>query len=313
MKNILTTQLKEALGSLGYTDIRDLQSNAFGVIVPKTRVPLVVPQLAKLLASYQPKRISDIELRIGDKTVFAKNANMQRSRQGFTGGRANEWNLIEAIQSYREDYGKPIVVEFKGNGRKFVCKDVMKVDHVGAKDIFRRFKADVHLVTSKMMVYPISVKDKNAGAWESADTYWAEKAQAFVNWAVHKKFTLLESNDAGGFRLNPPIAIAATDREIRDVVFGTDLYGKGAVIVESFGASSFRWDYARDVLVVECQDIILNETHVRGDHSVFFNVRNDKTRNSKKLHRGLRTVAAMKNHLQGVKVFERGIRGQVGI
>lgn len=312
-KPILVTQLKAAIADLGYREIKSLGPNAFGIVVPKTKVLKVIPDLAVILKDYQPTIISDVELRIGDKSVFAKNANLQRGRAAFSQGRGNEFLLQEAIEEYQVDFGKPLTIEFKSSRKKFVCKHVMKVNHVGAKDVFQRNKADLHLVTDKMLVYPISVKDTSAGAWESADTYWGEKSKQFLMWALDKKMTLLEDNGEGGYSVRPSIAVAATTKEIRDVVFGSDLYGKGAVIVQKFSAQHFEWDFKRDVLVIHCNDIIQTEGDVSAAHAVYFQIRNDKGRNPQFLHRGLRTIAAMKNHLQGVKVFEKSTRAQVGI
>jgi hypothetical protein len=314
VKTILPTELKAVIAAAGYKDVRTLGPNAFGVIVPKTQVAGVVPALKSAFEEYKPRVMSDVELRVGVVSVFAKNANMQRQRAGLTMGRGNEKNLQQAIREYRTDYGKPITVEFKmrSGSRKFVCKDIMEVDHVGAKGIFKRNKADVHLVTSKMTIYPISIKDTNAGAWESADTYWGEKSKQFLMWALDTKQTLLEQT-AGIYALRPPIAIAASPTELRDVVFGADIYGRGAVIVERFNVNSFKWDFTRDVLQVLCEGIILTETDIDPTHMPYFQIRNDRTRDPKFLKPGLRTIASMKNHLQGVKIFEKGMRSKAGL
>ena len=183
-----------------------------------------------------------------------------------------------ALDEYLVDYGKPLTVEFVAGGKKFVCNDVMKTVHVGAKDIFKRIKADIHLVTSKLTVYPISVKANDAGAWESADTYWGEASKQFLMWALDKKHTMLEDNKAGGYSVKPPIAIAASAAEQKDVVFGSDILGKGAVVQQTFDATDFKWDFKRDVVTVECKAIITTEGEVTGAHTAYFQIRNDKTR-----------------------------------
>ena len=94
MKNILVTELKQAIAGLGYKDIKTLSPNSFGIVVAKTKVSKVVPEVMNALKDYEPKVISDVEVRIGDKSVFAKNANMQKGRKAFSGGRGNEFNLM---------------------------------------------------------------------------------------------------------------------------------------------------------------------------------------------------------------------------
>jgi hypothetical protein len=314
VKQILPTELKAIIGAMGYKDVRTIGLNSFGVVVPKTQVASVVPILRSALEEYEPKVVSDVELRIGLVSVFAKNANMQRARAGMSGGRGNEKNLQVAIREYRTDYGKPINIEFKQRhgSNIFVCKDVMEVKHVGAKNVFQRLKADVHLVTSKMTTYPISVKDFNAGSWESADSYWGERAKSFLMWALHTKQTKI-SRASGYYVITPPIAIAASSDELKAVVFGADIYGKGAVVVEHFNPTSFQWDFVRDVLVVLCENVILEPQDIPSASMPYFQIRNDSKRNPRWLKPGLRTVATMKNHLSGVKVFESNTRSEVGL
>ncbi len=315
MADLNITSLKAVLAERGYKDIKNLSSTSFGVVVPKTKVDKVVPDLFEALKAFNPKIVNDRELRVGPLTVFAKNSNMQRGVAAFSHGRGNEFNLQTAVQEYINDYGKPINVEFRSeqNGVVFKADNVLKVVHVGAKDVFKRNKADLHFVTDHMTVYPMSVKDETASYWESADSYWGAQAKNFLNWAIFKKHAKLVENGTGGFNVVPNIAVAATDAEIRDVVFGADLYGRGAIIVQKFTPSAFKWDFDKDVLIITCKLIITKETHVKGTHEVFFQVRNDRTRKTANLYQGLRTLATMRRSLQGNKVFERSARSQMGI
>ena len=315
MADLNLTSLKAALAERGYKDIKNLSTTSLGIVVPKTKVDKVVPDLVVALKDYNPKIVNDRELRVGVFSIFAKNANMQRGVAAFTHGRGNEFNLLTAIQEYINDYGKPINIELRSqqNGVVFKANSVMKVVHVGAKDVFKRNKADLHFVTDHMTVYPMSVKDENASYWESADSYWGVQAKNFLNWAIYKKYAKLEENGTGGFNVVPNIAVAATDPEIRDVVFGADIYGKGAIIVQKFTPAAFKWDFDKDVLIITCKLIITKENHVKGAHEVFFQVRNDRTRTTANLYKGLRTLATMRRSLQGNKIFERGARSQMGI
>lgn len=316
-QQLLPTELKAALASLGYTDIKTLGRNAYGVVVPKTRVAAVVPTLMSAFAEYKPKQISDMEIRIGLLSIHAKNANLQQVRKALTMGRANEHALMAAINEYRIDYGKPINIEFvsRRTKKKFLCKSVMKTESVGAKNIFKRHKADVWLIDSRMGICPISVKDLTASYWESADTYWGPKSKQFLMWALDHKMTKVTKNTDGGYNISPAIAIAASIEEAHDVVFGADIFGRGAVVVEKFNAASFAWDYTRDTLVITCKDLILTDSDVPDGQAPYFIIRNAKDRNPKYIHQGLRTLATMKERavLGETKVFDRSIRTQVGL
>lgn len=313
MPDILITTLKSIIANIGYRNIKDLSSTSIGVVVPKTIVQKVIPTLTVALKEWKPKVVSDLELRIGRFSVFSKNENLQKGRTSFGQGRGNEFALQSALLEYRADYGKPITVEFVGDRQKFTANNIIDVRHVGAKDVFQRNKADLHLINTNMQAIPLSIKDITAGAWESADSYWGEKAKQFLMWALDTKQTQLQDNHDGSYSVRPAIALAASPQEIKDVVFGADIYRKGAVIVQQFRADNFTWDYTRDVLTVKCAHVILTENDIYGGNEVYFQIRNDRERNPKFLYRGLRTIATMKSHLQGVKVFESNTRNEVGL
>jgi hypothetical protein len=315
MPSLTATSLKELIAHAGYADIRSINSKAFGVVVPKTRVEAVVPTLLRVLSAYRPVQVSTRELRVQEFSVFAKNANMQRGVAAFSHGRGNEFNLQHAIHAYIADYGKPIDITFTAsNGRVFRAPNIKRVDHVGAQNIFARNKADVLLVSDTGRTYPLSIKDENAGAWESADSYWGDKAKHFLLWALKKRKTTLVDNGDGGYSVTPAIAVAATAAEVRDVVFGADILGHGAVIVKRFAADSFKWDFDKDVLMITCKSVILTPADLQTEDTVYFQIRNDRSRNTASLHRGLRTLATMKKKLTSTDmVFSQSLRAQMGI
>jgi hypothetical protein len=314
MKTPTFTQFKEQLSTLGYKDVRTINARAIGIVVPKTQVDAVVPKLTQYYRLLRPVRISDRELKVGEMSLFARNANVQRVAGNFTMGRGNEFNLMQAINEYINDYGKPIDLEFVEMNRvAFKAKDVMKVAHVGAKNVFQRNKADLHLLTSKMAVYPLSIKDITASFWESADKYWGEKAKVFLLWALDHDHTVITHN-GDSYSITPNIAVAASSQEIRDVVFGADILGKGAIVVQKFLPQSFLWDFHRDILKITCTKVITNESQV-SNRAVYFQIQNDRTRSTEFLQKGMRTKAATfaaVNH-PGTKVFESGARTEIGL
>lgn len=313
--SINITTLKTVLAALGYRDIKKLSSDSFGVVVPKTKVDKLIPELHKAFRAYNPRIVSDRELRVGAFSLFAKNREQQRGLKQFTVGRGNEWNFVTAIREWLNDYGRPLTINFMDphKGKVLTAKRVTKVEHTGAKNIFARLKADVHLIDEGGKRVPLSLKDESAGYWESADSYWGPKSAKFLEWVLQHAHALLEDNGTGGFAVRPAIALPATQEETRDVVFGTDIYGKGAVLMKKFTPDSFVWDSKKDVLNVQCKEVITHIEHVRGNHEVYFEIRNERGRNPKHLQKGLRTMATMKSNLRGNKIFSASDRAQIGI
>jgi hypothetical protein len=313
MPVINVTTLKTILGSIGYKDIKPLSSESFGIVVAPTKVDKLIPELTKAFAGYKPIIVSTRELRVGRFTLFAKNRNQQRGVKGFTFGRGNEHNFIGALREWMTDYGKPMVIHFLSAQTRFKTKNIAKIEHTGAKNIFQRLKADAHLIDIQGRRIPLSLKDETAGYWESVDSYWGPKSAKFLQWALQTGETALDDNGAGGVSLRPPIALPASAQETRDVVFGTDIEGRGAVLVKKFTPDSFVWNAKTDTLDVHCSDVITSLEHVRGHHEVFFEIRNERGRNPKHLQKGLRAMAAMKHNLRGDKVFDSNVRTKVGI
>jgi hypothetical protein len=311
--DINVTTLKAVLAGLGHKDIKTLTSTSFGVVVPPTHVDKLVPELAKAFVAYKPTIVSTRELKVGKFTVLAKNREQQRGIHRFTFGRANEFNLMGALREWMADYGKPLNVTFMSNSTQLKAQRVVKVEHTGAKNIFMRHKADVHLITDTAQRVPLSIKDESAGYWESVDSYWGPKSAKFLQWALTNGQTALDDNGAGGVSLRPPIAIPATAQETRDVVFGTDLYGRGGVVVKKFTPDSFVFNTKNDTLEVHCTEVITTVEQVKGQHEVYFEIRNERNRNPKHLQKGLRAMAAMKGNLRGDKVFDQSDRNKAGI
>lgn len=315
MPDINITTLKTILAGMGYNEIKPLSLTAFGVLLPKTKVDKFIPMLAKELEAYRPEVVNDRELRIGDLTVFAKNRDLQRGVHSLTYGRHNEQNFMLSVNEYMRDWGKPLNVEFVVHDRvRFRANGVTKITHTCAKNVFQRLKADVHLITERGQHYPISIKDDAASYWESADSYWGAQSRTLLNYALKKNLTQLDQLDATTYTLRPPIAVQANEKETRDVVFGNDIFGKGAVVSKTFKPNSFEWDYNKDVLVISCSSVITTTSDVDNAHAVWFEIRNDKSRQPKHLMKGLRAMAIMRYAITSKeKMLSPGDRTKAGL
>jgi hypothetical protein len=89
-----------------------------------------------------------------------------------------------------------------------------------------------------------------------------------------------------------------------NVVFGSDIEGKGCIVTETFKTSSFV--SSGDTITINCSHVINKMQDVKGDKEVYFLLRNDKTRKSLKKYPGIRALAVYKKRInKNVKVVQR--------
>jgi len=176
------------------------------------------------------------DVRIAGGKIQIKSASHQGKKSG---GIENELHLVNKIKEFVKERG-PLTVTFVGdNGKRISANNVTDAVHVGA-DTKDRKKTDVQLLTQDNLV-PISIKKRTSEHWESADTYFGSRLDTAVDHLLAKKKITI--TPTGNFRkdgvpvvrINPTVAIPATDKESVDVVFGSDiLAGNGAVVKETF-------------------------------------------------------------------------------
>lgn len=230
---------------------------------------------------------------IDDSKIFVKPS----SRQGrSSGGLENEDSLRSEIDEILSDLEDPITVEFvTDRGKRFTVKNVIDAVDAGS-DTKNRKKSDLNLITTTG-IFPISIKKDNAMYWESADSYWGDKAADYIE-------SLLSSEqigmvDRGGYySVVPNFAVKATEEERKDVVFGSDILGKGAVIKRTFSSRDFDFDPITATLTVNVSEIITKSSDLDGSPmDVWFFVRNDRTRSSVPGYKGIRVLATYEKRL----------------
>ena len=231
-------------------------------------------------------------VKAGPFSILAKPASRQG---GMSAGLENEEALVKAVNTLAVDQPKGINVKFVGPGAgEFLVEGVTKAISAGA-DTKGRKKSDVNLVTTGGTV-PISIKKDNAQYWESADSYYG--ARAGEKLKELEAAGEVEMVDKGGYyNVVPNIAVPASADEVIDVVFGSDILGTGAVIKKSFSDSDFVYDAGTNTLTVTSTYIITDPSHVTGDYSVWFLIRNDKTRKSVPGYPGIRVLAAYEKRI----------------
>jgi hypothetical protein len=298
------------LEKLGYNNIKKLSSRRFAVLIdgPAKARSEALGKIENELKSYgavwdkQPSSVSSMGMvKLGNISILAKPASRQG---GQSAGLGNESILVDAVNNHVNEFG-PVDVEFLGPGAgSFLVKGVTAAESAGS-DTKGRKKSDVNLVTASGKI-PVSVKKDDAVYWESADTFYGSRAATKID-------ELLESGeieiiDKGGYyNISPNIAIAASAQETKDVVFGSDILGTGAVIKKTFAPDAFSYDQAKNTLVVQSTYIITDPSHVVGDYTVWFFIRNDKTRKSVPGYPGIRVLAAYEKRINSnVKRFNEG-------
>lgn len=283
--------LESTLKQKGYTDLKKISPTRIAILTDENRED-VLDSLMTDLAEFNPvKSQSTTHSSIGHIEI-APNLRVwvkPKSRQGAgSAGIDNEEKLINFINDYIKTAGTFIDVIFKAGNKKFVCREVTGAAGVG-KDTAGRKKADI--VINGLKEYKISLKKDSAIAWESADNLWKSEAIKYVKKLTKsKKIKLIKTKDF--FKVEPNFAVKASDKDSKDVIFGTDIKkGSGCVITKTFKDSDFTFNDVKNELEVDCSDIIESLKDVDKDKEVYFFVRNDSTRRTKDFIPGLRILA----------------------
>ena len=230
---------------------------------------------------------------VGNSRIMVKPAG----RQGrMSGGLDNEDTLRKAVDLAISESGEPINVKFVAGGNDFIVQNVIGAKDAGS-DTKGRKKSDLNLVTESGATVPISIKKDNAQYWESADTYWGGKAAEHIEELV--KSGKVEMIDMGGYyNVSPNFAVRASPQERIDVVFGSDILGRGVVVKRTFSSGDFDFDAGSNTLNVSVTEIVADVSDLDGSPmDVWFLVRNDKTRNSVPGYRGIRVLAAYEKRI----------------
>lgn len=265
----------------------------FKIFTDKPRMDLIQDILENFPNTYiSPKK---------DTVVLVEDSNVQfvvkpeRSLLKPPAGIANENAFITGINRICQVAQNPdgINIRFIGsNGVKFECRGVKQALGVGL-DISNHKKADVLLLGDKD--YPISLKQRNAQYWESADSYAGNTARKIINKAVKNgQVQLIPIGTDDTVKLSKELAYKANKSQVRQVVFGTDILGDGCVIHETF-TRDIKYTVSKSGWIeIKVLKVFKKVADVENDstHAVWFLIRNDKTRNSRTIgYHGLRVLA----------------------
>lgn len=222
-----------------------------------------------------------------------------------SGGVKNENFLKKEIEKYIG--GTPMTVAFISQKKEFVIEHVVGIQATGTQTKGRK-KADLNfIVADRQNPVPISIKQDNAEAWESADTAFKDVGIKLIKILLQEKLIkLMPREDGSGVKLNRVVAMYSTYNEKKATVFGSDiLTGNGAVIIKTFTAGDINYNEGKNRIEVSVSHIIQHVKEIPGktpdgaipepdDKRPMWVIRNAKDRTSLgEEFRGLR--AEMKN------------------
>jgi hypothetical protein len=300
-------ELKSLIANLGYNDFKQVGQKELGVIVPSNMVATALKKISDTLQNFDIQVVEPniIKLDIIGKKDFIiriRKKALQRITTNFnTNGKENEKKFIAHIKDFiKDNKGYPIDVYFLENGKEFKIPNLIKVEDV-ARHVHSGNKADCLFITNDGKKVPLSIKQDDAGRWESVDGYWGEKAAKFLAYAVTTNQVELNQLPNGVWYITPQMAIKASDEEAIKVCFGKDIIrDHGAIIKRTFKQSDFKWDKENNKLYVSVSNVIMdmNDMKALPEFYPYMEISNYKSRNMKAMKlRGLRAQALPKFNL----------------
>lgn len=281
-------EIENRLLALGYTNLRWDTSKTVSVMTDENRVSVlehIAKEFSDFNAKYGPWGQSSVgSVKMDGFTIRAR-PNMKQGRKAP--GLENEETLLRTLAKALSD--SPITVKITDGTKTKSYRDVTKALASGY-DTKNRKKADIILVTKTGRKIPISIKKQNADAWESADVLWGETAMKVIDREVKQGgVKLVKAKRPGAFALSKNIAVKASPDEKKQVVFGSDILGKGFVVINTFTSDNF--SLKKNILRITVHKIIDSVNDLCNKYEIFFLVRNNLSRNARKMVPGLRAQA----------------------
>lgn len=231
------------------------------------------------------------------------------AQEDGSNGVDNEVAFVDIVKSKLGS--EPINLMFRGsNGIVFYANNVVDVERISDQYINGE-KADIELHAANNFVYKLSLKKDSAKMWESADTLYADKAKLAIEKALEGNvvnLTIYHTADgkikraADGnlvVRMSKEIYLEATPEEKQAAVFGNDIKDNGAVIKKTFSEKDFIQEQGNSTIIVDCSKVYYDIEHLEDtEDDVVFYIRNDCTRNNKRLGlAGIRIIAAYRSRV----------------
>jgi hypothetical protein len=232
------------------------------------------------LAEYNPTQslkssIGFIEFSGSQTKIIVKDAKKQGEKRA---GVANEHELVNLIKKQIKQYGKVDVVFQDDRGTRLEAPGVTDVVASGT-DTKDRKKADVVLISPELNV-PVSIKQTDAQAWESADSLFGARAKVLLNKLSSDgvvKLDKINQIQVKGqllpvYKLDKEIVVKPTTQDSLSAIFGSDINPAGGIIVQDFMPHHFiQFD---DTIIIDCYAVIKTEADIPESHLMYFLIKN---------------------------------------
>lgn len=245
----------------------------------------LIQKLDKLLPGSQPRHITGSGMGSKGGIMFSNSPILVGVKDigvqgGGSSGKGNEENLRSLIQILIMEYGAINLTFVDKAGKKLSiknCNDVIDA----SMQVQNRQKADL-IFKSASGQLPVSLKQVSADQWESADSLFGAKAKSIIQKLVKDKVIQLqqytETDGRKYYKLSKEIVIEPTQEETMDAIFGSDLLGKGGVVVQTFDEHNFT--YNENNIIVSCDYVIKTKEDIPTSHLMVWLIRNNTSRNN---------------------------------
>jgi hypothetical protein len=245
----------------------------------------LIQKLGALLPGSEPRHVTGSGMGSKGGIMFGNSPILvgvkdKAVQGGGSSGKGNEENLRSLIQMLIMEYGKINLTFVDKAGKKLGiknCNDVVDA----SMQVQNRQKADLIFKSSSGQL-PVSLKQVTADQWESADSLFGSKAKEIIQKLVKDKVIQLqqytESNGRKYYKLSKEIVVEPTQEETMDAIFGSDLLGKGGVVVQTFDEHHFT--YNENNIIVSCDYVIKTKEDIPTSHLMVWLIRNNTARNN---------------------------------
>jgi hypothetical protein len=319
MAKLSLHHLQALVAKLGQKEQKPVGPKAFDVLVAPTLVDKVALKIFEALAGSKPKLVKNVITAEGFTITVKDRSRFVKFTAQNKGGMAED-----RFHHHIKDLLKlmPVLdILFTDGTRKFMVRGVTKIKETGKKGtkkdgVGTGKKADFILTTAKGDV-PISLKGENGDQLASADSIWRDKAKKVIEWALKGGLTQLIDIGVGGYKIDPPIAVEATDAEIKEAAFGVDILPNGCIVKGKMQPHEFALNANKGLVTVNCMKLYRSVEDFEGvGENVWVQMRNDAGRGSEKsgFWRGIRIVIVKERNLRGALLkVSKAKRKQIGV
>ena len=285
-----TSSTKKDLKKLGYKDedIIDVTKTQIKLLVPgKTRLDVINTLVNKLGykwdKDYKGSSIGAVIAK--DGTIIIPKPKEKQG--GGSAGLGNEAFIANKINQTVEEVNSSITVVIKSKNKTIKYNNVTGAEEVG-RDTSGGKKSDIRLLSGDKTVGNLSLKQENAGMWESADKRYKDLMIKLVNKLKTKPYPnlgLKPSEKKDIYRLYNPktkeeysgVIITGLDKsDMNAICFGTD-DPKTVIVKETFDDSDF--DLKGKVLTITVHGLLTDLKDIDGtSYEPILVIRHDSTR-----------------------------------